>query len=184
MFHLNCVHVAGTITRDIEVKYTPSGNAVCQIGLAVNRVYKVNDEKREETTFLDAEAWGKTAEIIGEHCAKGHTIYIQGRIKQESWDDKQTGQKRSKLKIVIEEFKFVSKPRDQQEPQSRPTQQQRQQPAAKPKPPHDPDLDISDDDIPFRSILDIASPVLALFRWVREKALLQMRFTEAPFGIL
>jgi single-strand DNA-binding protein len=161
-FHLNRVMIAGTMTRDAEVKYTPKGTAVAEIGLAINRKYKVEGEQdmREETTFVDVEAWGRTAEIIGEHCAKGHTIYIEGRLKLDQWDDKQTGQKRSKIRIVAEEFKFVSSPREDgdnkpsgryHEERSHPATApgRRPPPAAPKRPPADPDLDVSDDDIPF-----------------------------------
>ncbi len=148
-FHLNKMMCSGTLTRDPEIKHTPKGTAVGQLGLAVNRVYKVGDEKREETLFLDVEVWGRTAEVIGEHCAKGHTIYLEGHLKLDSWDDKQTGQKRSKIKMVVEEFKFVSTPKDSASNTggSQPPARQQQQSRPAQRPPADDDIEESD--IPF-----------------------------------
>lgn len=168
--NFNKVEVAGNLTRDPEIKYTPKGTPVAGFSLAVNR-YWTNDsgEKQEETTFLDFEAWGKTAEVIGEYCERGHCIFIEGRLKVDQWDDKATGQKRSKVKIVVEHMHFVSKPHGESqgrgEPQGGGYRSERSQgggrreqsrPPARPagpppakRPPADPDLDAPEDDIPF-----------------------------------
>lgn len=109
---LNKVMLMGNITRDVEVKFTNSQQAVATIGIAVNRRWKTPDgEQREETTFVDCDAWGKTAELIGKFFSKGRPIMIEGRLKMDTWQDKESGQNRSKLKVVIEDFYFVdSKP--------------------------------------------------------------------------
>ena len=96
MANLNKIMVIGNITRDIEVKYIPSGAAVCQFSVAVNRTWNNKaGEKQEETTFLDVEAWEKQAEVIAQYCKKGSSIYVEGRLKSEQWDDKTTGQNSS-----------------------------------------------------------------------------------------
>lgn len=160
---LNEVTIAGTMTRDPEVSYTPKGTAVAKLSLAINRTWKDDDNvKHEEVTFVDCEAWGRTAEIIEEFTGKGHTILIQGRLKLDTWDDKTTGQKRSKMKVVVEKFHFVSKPLHEQgeEREERPPARQQQRPAQRPpqrqappppqRKPVDPDLDApEEDDIPF-----------------------------------
>src|SRR6187549_2253365 len=108
MPNLNKVMLMGNLTRDPEIKYTPKGTAIAQIGMAVNRNYTLeNGEKREEVTFIDIEAYGRQAEVIGEYCKKGRPLYVEGRLKLDTWDDKQSGQKRSKLKVVIESFQFL-----------------------------------------------------------------------------
>ncbi len=105
---VNRVFLMGNITRDIELKHTPSDQAVATIGLAMNRVYKTRDgENREETTFVDCEAWGRTAEVMSQYLSKGSPVFIEGRLKLDQWDDRETGKKRSKLKVVIDNFQFV-----------------------------------------------------------------------------
>jgi single-strand DNA-binding protein len=170
MPNLNKVMLMGNLTRDPEIKYTPKGTAIAQIGLAVNRNFTMeNGEKREEVTFIDVEAYGKQAETIGEYCKKGRPLYIEGRLRLDTWDDKQSGQKRSKLKVVLENFQFLgsregggggggggqsSEYADAHGSgsggggggggSSAP-----RQPSRPPKPPTDPDLDAQPDDIPF-----------------------------------
>jgi single stranded DNA-binding protein (ssb) len=101
MASFNKVILLGNLTRDPEVRYTPKGTAVTELGMAVNRVYTAeNGEKREETTFVDVTLWGRTAEIAGEYLKKGRPVFIEGRLQLDTWDDKQSGQKRSKLKVV------------------------------------------------------------------------------------
>ncbi len=124
--NLNRVIIAGNLTRDPEVKYTPSGTAVCQVGLAINNSYtKADGQKVEETTFVDVTLWGKPAEIVGEHCRKGKQMLFEGRLKTDSWEDKETGKKRSKMNVVADSFQFVG-PREtterQERPPSRPSQ--------------------------------------------------------------
>jgi single-strand DNA-binding protein len=107
MASVNKVILIGNLTRDPEIRYTPKGMAVAEVGLAVNRKYRVENETREEVTFLDITFWGKQAEVVGQYMKKGKPIYIEGRLQLDTWDDKQTGQKRSKLRVVCEDFQFL-----------------------------------------------------------------------------
>jgi single-strand DNA-binding protein len=108
MASFNKVILLGNLTRDPEVRYTPKGTAVTELGMAVNRVYTAeNGEKREETTFVDVTLWGRTAEIAGENLKKGRPVLIEGRLQLDTWDDKQSGQKRSKLKVVGEGLQLI-----------------------------------------------------------------------------
>ena len=108
----NKVILMRNLTRDPEVKHTSGNQTVVNFGLAVNRRYKTADgERREEVTFIDCEAWGYTAENIGKFFSKGRPIYVEGRLKLDTWEDRNDGSKRSKLKVVIDNFQFVdSKP--------------------------------------------------------------------------
>ena len=107
MASFNQVILLGNLTRDVELKHTPSNQAVANIGLAMNRQYQTKDgERREETTFVDCEAWGRQAEVMAQYLSKGRPVFIQGRLKLDTWQDQQ-GQNRSKLKVVIENFQFV-----------------------------------------------------------------------------
>jgi len=108
MASLNKVMLIGNLTRDPELRVTPKGTAICQFGLAVNRQFK--DESgatRDETTFVDIEAWGKQGETVAKYLTKGRPLFVEGRLKLDTWDDKTTGQKRSKMKIVLENFQFL-----------------------------------------------------------------------------
>ena len=108
MANVNKVILIGNVTRDPEVKFTPKGSAVTDIGLAVNRSFTLdNGEKREEVTFIDVTFWGRQAETLGEYIKKGRSLYIEGRLQLDTWDDKQSGQKRSKLRVVGESFQFL-----------------------------------------------------------------------------
>jgi single-strand DNA-binding protein len=107
MASLNKVMLIGNLTRDPELKYTPKGMAVTDLGLAVNRRYVVDGEKREEVAFIDVTYFGKGAEIIAHYMKKGNPMYVEGRLKLDSWDDKSTGQKRSKLTVIGDEFQFL-----------------------------------------------------------------------------
>jgi single-strand DNA-binding protein len=108
MASYNKVMLLGNLTRDPEVKYTPKGSAVADIGLAVNRTYTTDGgEKREEVTFVDVTMWGRQAEIAGEYLKKGRPLFVEGRLQLDTWDDKQTGQKRSKLRVVCENFQML-----------------------------------------------------------------------------
>jgi single-strand DNA-binding protein len=108
MANLNKVMLIGNLTRDPELRYTPKGTAVADIGLAINRVW-TNDQnqRQEETTFVDVTLWGRQAEIAQQYLTKGRGAYIEGRLQLDTWDDKQTGQKRSKLKVVGENLQFL-----------------------------------------------------------------------------
>jgi single-strand DNA-binding protein len=108
MASFNKVILMGNLTRDPELRYTPKGTAIARIGLAVNRVWKTETgETREETTFVDVDAFGKTAETIGQYMKKGSPILVEGRLRLHTWEDKQTNQKQSKLRVDLETFKFV-----------------------------------------------------------------------------
>ena len=101
MANLNKVMLIGNLTRDPELRYTPSGKAVAEFGLAINRVwYNDQKQKQEETTFVDITLWARQAEIAQQYLTKGSPAYIEGRLSLDTWDDKATGQKRSKLKVV------------------------------------------------------------------------------------
>jgi single-strand DNA-binding protein len=115
MATFNRVFLIGNLTRDPELKATPRGTSICQFGLAVNRQFK--DESgamRDETTFLDLEAWGKQADIIGKYLTKGSSCMVEGRLKLDQWEDKQSGQKRSKIKIVVENVQFLGGKKEKQ----------------------------------------------------------------------
>jgi single-strand DNA-binding protein len=152
MASLNKVMLIGNVTRDPELKYTPKGSAVADLGLAINRNYtNQSGEKVEEVTYVDVELWGRLAEIAGEYARKGRSIFIEGRLRIDSWEDKQSGQKRNRLKVVGEGLQLLgSRPGGQsggtagdaegEAPAARPSR-----PApAKPSQPEP-----ADDDIPF-----------------------------------
>lgn len=106
--NFNKVILAGNLTRDPELRYTPKGTAIAKIGLAINRKWRSESgEMKDETTFVDVDAFGKTAETIGQYLKKGRPILVEGRLRYETWDDKQTGQKRSKLGVVMDSFQFM-----------------------------------------------------------------------------
>jgi single-strand DNA-binding protein len=108
MPNLNKVMLMGNITRDPEMRHLDSGSAVTQISIAINRKWKNKDgQVQEEVTFVDCEAWGKTAEAINQYMRKGRPIFVEGRLKLEQWDDKTDGSKRSKMKVVVETFQFL-----------------------------------------------------------------------------
>jgi single-strand DNA-binding protein len=105
----NKVILVGNLTRDPEVRYTPSGTAVAEIGLAVSRQWfdKNSNQRREETTFVDVTLWARTAEVAGEYLSKGRSVLIEGRLQLDTWDDKETGKKRSKLRVVCETMQML-----------------------------------------------------------------------------
>ena len=109
MASFNKVILLGNLTRDPQVRYTPSGTAVTDVGLAINRYWfdKQSNQRREETTFVDVTLWGRTAEIAGEYLSKGKPVLIEGRLQLDTWQDKETGQNRSKLKIVGETLQLL-----------------------------------------------------------------------------
>ena len=111
MASLNKVILVGNLTRDVELRYTPKGMAVASFGLAINRHW-TNEagEKKEEVTFVDCSAWGRTAENLAQYMKKGGAILIEGRLRLEQWDDKQTGQKRQKLSVVAEMIQLLGSP--------------------------------------------------------------------------
>lgn len=161
MANFNRVFLMGNLTRDIELKYTPANLAIAKIGLAVNRRYRTADgEDREETTFVDCDAFGKTAETMSKYLAKGRPVFIEGRLKLDQWEDKE-GNKRSKMAVVVEGFQFIdsrpggggggsgggggesySEPRAARPAASRPA-------GGAPRPAPQAEAPIGDDDIPF-----------------------------------
>ena len=112
MANLNRVFLMGNLTRDVELRSTNSGQQVARIGIAINRRWTGQDgQMREEVTYVDCEAWGKTAETMAKYLAKGRPVFIEGRLKLDQWQDKESGQNRSKMGVVIESFQFIdSKP--------------------------------------------------------------------------
>ena len=107
MANLNRVFLIGNLTRDPELKYTQSGLAVCEFGLAVNRTFKTDGQEREETLFVEITVFAKQAETANEYLAKGRPVFIEGRLKLDQWEDKTTGQKRSKHSVIGERFQFL-----------------------------------------------------------------------------
>ena len=108
MGYYNKVILIGNLTRDPEVRYTPKGIAIAKIGLAINRYWKdPNGEQKEEVTFVDVDAFSKQAETIAKYMKKGRPIMVEGRLRLDTWDDKQTNQKRSRLGVVLESFQFL-----------------------------------------------------------------------------
>lgn len=104
----NRVIIAGNMTRDPEARALPSGMASTKFSLAINRAYTTKEgEKREEVTYVDVESYGKQAEIIAKYCGKGSGILVEGRLKLDQWEDKKTGEKRSRLGVVLENFTFT-----------------------------------------------------------------------------
>jgi len=149
MASFNKVILIGNITREIEVKHTPKGTAVTKVGLAVNRTWRTESgEKKEEVTFLDVDIFGRTAENVAQYCRKGSPLMVEGRLKLDQWDDKQTNQKRSKLGVVAETVQFLGIKGQDGADQSRPAK-----PAAKPygDEPKQGDFDGAGepDDVPF-----------------------------------
>jgi single-strand DNA-binding protein len=164
MANLNKVMLIGNLTRDPEIKYTPKGQAIAELGLAINRRYTTESgDKREETTFVDVTLWGRQAEIAKEYLSKGRPVYIEGRLTLDTWDDKQTGQKRSKMRVTAETMQLLGSRGDgggggggshsgpseeyDQRPPSRSPSGGGGAPPSRPRPPA-PAID-EEDDIPF-----------------------------------
>jgi single-strand DNA-binding protein len=108
MASYNRVILIGNLTRDPELRYTPKGTAIAKLGLAVNRVW-TNEagDKKEEVTFVDVDVFGRTGENAVQYLKKGRPVMIEGRLKLDQWDDKQTGQKKSRLGVVAETMQFL-----------------------------------------------------------------------------
>ena len=158
MASYNKVILIGNLTRDPELRYTQKGTAIAKLGIAVNRVWR--DEagtQHEEVTFVDVDAFGKQAETLGQYMKKGRPLLIEGRLKLDSWEDKQTNQKRSRLGVVLETFQFLESGNRGTEdsgsaPPSRPTNAapQPSAPASNPPPPPGPvEPPPEEDDVPF-----------------------------------
>ena len=149
MANLNRVLLIGRLTRDPESRTTPSGQTVVQFGLAVNRTYTRRDsgEKVEETAFVDIEAWGRTGETIARYMRRGRQIFVEGRLKFDSWE--RDGQRRSKLSVVCENFQFIDSQNGGQGGGGGGYQQQSQRPPANVGATPQDDYGQPDDDIPF-----------------------------------
>jgi single-strand DNA-binding protein len=105
---LNKVLLMGNLTRDPELRVTPKGTPICQFSLAINRQFKMESgESREEVIFVDVEAWGKQGETIAKYVTKGRPLYVEGRLKLDQWEDKNTKEKKSKMRVVLEQFQFL-----------------------------------------------------------------------------
>ena len=147
MANFNKVLLMGNLTRDPDVRTTPSGMKIAKLGLAVNRRFRTrDDENREETTFVDIDAFGNQAELIERYCQKGTPLFIEGRLRLDQWESN-TGEKRSKLTVVMENFQFLGSPQSQEQAPAREhgsshTQPEQSQQAR--------DTDsIEDDNVPF-----------------------------------
>ena len=104
----NKVTLMGNLTRDVEMRTTPSGQSVANFSLAVSRSWKGQDSQtQEQTSFINCVAWGKAGEIIAQYVKKGDALLVSGRLDQRSWDDKESGQKRSTIEVNVEDFNFV-----------------------------------------------------------------------------
>jgi single-strand DNA-binding protein len=122
--------LAGNITRDPEVRFTPTGVQVVDASIALNHSWRGEDgTKREEVSYIDLVFWNKLAEVAGNYLKKGSQVLVSGRLKQETWDDRQTGQKRSKIKVIVETLKLLSKPEG---PTASPTPARAAKPATRP----------------------------------------------------
>lgn len=151
MANYNKVILAGNLTRDPELRYLPQGTAVAEFSLAINRTYKNQaGENVEEVTFVEIAAYGRQGEVIAQYVKKGRPLLVEGRLKLDTWEDKQTQQKRSKMRVILEGFSFLDS--------NRPTEGQpttATPPVARPKPspetagasPENPPVE--EDDVPF-----------------------------------
>ncbi|MBL6923615.1 single-stranded DNA-binding protein [bacterium] len=163
MASVNKVMLLGNLTRDPEIRYTPKGTAVTDLGMAINRIRTGdNGERIEEVTYVDVTLWGRSAELAGQYLSKGRSVFIEGRLQLDQWDDKATGQKRSRLRVVGENMQFIGgqgqgggggNAQGGNQQQSKPAQQQ-QQPSGDSAPPQSggaaaSSFDDDADDIPF-----------------------------------
>jgi single-strand DNA-binding protein len=153
MASFNKVILAGNLTRDPELRYTPKGSAVAEFALAVNRTWKTESgETKEEVNFIDIEAWGRQGEVIAQYMRKGRPILVEGRLRQDTWEDKETHKKRSKLKVVLEGFSFIDSKGTDAGPAAGEAPR-RPAPAPAAKPPESPEggeaSAAEEDDVPF-----------------------------------
>lgn len=134
--------LVGHLTRDPELKYTPKGTAICKFGLAVGRKFTVDGEKREETMFIDVDAFGKQGELVSEYLTKGDPILVEGRLRLDQWET-QDGQKRSRIGLVLENMQFLGGKKDKPSGGQKPRADRNQQelPAVGKETP--------EDDVPF-----------------------------------
>lgn len=120
MASFNKVILVGNLTRDVEIRHIPSGQAVADIGIAVNEKWTAKDGTKKETvSFIDCTLWGRTAEVAGEYLSKGSSVLVEGKLVQDTWEDKESGQKRSKLKVNVDHMQFLSSKRGDSAPSQR-----------------------------------------------------------------
>jgi len=145
----NKVILIGNLTRDPELRYSPKGTAIAKLGLAVNRAWRSESgENREEVTFVDVDSFGRQAETLAQYLRKGSPLMVEGRLRLDQWDDKQSGQKRSRLGVVLEGFQFLGGKGETGEGSRRPSgPPQTSAPSAPSAPPDDRGPD--EDDVPF-----------------------------------
>jgi len=152
MANFNKVILVGNLTRDPELRYTPKGMAIAKVGLAINRNWtSESGEKKEEVTFVDVDIFGRTAENVAQYMKKGRPILIEGRLRLDQWDDKQTGQKRSRLGVVAETVQFLGSPTGGggDGGEAAPRRSAPAASAAAPSAAAEPDMPPPDDDVPF-----------------------------------
>jgi single-strand DNA-binding protein len=155
MANFNRVILAGNLTRDPELRYTPKGTAVARIGMAINRNWKTETgETKEEVTFVDVDAFGRQAEVIAQYMRKGRPFLMEGRLKLDQWEDKNTHQKQSKLKVVLEAFSFIDSKAGGdggggESPRPRPAAPASPGPAMPPESGGSPGGAAEEDDVPF-----------------------------------
>jgi single-strand DNA-binding protein len=174
MANYNKIILVGNLTRDPQLRYLPSQMAVCDFGLAVNHRFKTKSgEDREEVCFVDCSVFGRGAEIVNQYCQKGRPLLVEGRLKYDTWEDKQGGGKRSKHSVVVDNFQLLGgrgdggggggggqsyddadtggggggRPQPRSPQQQRPPARPQQQP--QPEPPFSENQEFKDDDIPF-----------------------------------
>jgi single-strand DNA-binding protein len=158
MANFNKVFLMGNLTRDPELRYTPAGTAIAEFGMAINRNWTSPEgEKKEEVCFVNVTAFGRQAEVICEYCSKGRPLFVEGRLRYQTWQP-QEGQKRSKLDVVLEGFQFLggrpaeAKPAAEEaaaQEQAAPPEQPQPPPAKPARPPQNPAKPKKDDEIPF-----------------------------------
>ena len=149
MASFNKVILMGNLTRDPEMRVTPNGHSICKLGLAVSRTFSTRDgERREETAFVDIDAFGKQAEVIAKYMRKGRPIMVEGRLKLDQWESNE-GQKRSKLGVVLENFQFLGSRDDNQEGYESSSPPERGQSNTAGTIPADQNEDALDQDVPF-----------------------------------
>jgi single-strand DNA-binding protein len=154
MAYLNKVFLIGNLTRDPELRVTLKGTPICQFGIAVNRQFKdESGASRDETTFVDIEAWGKQGELVSKYLTKGSLAMVEGRLKFDQWEDKQSGQKRSKLKVVLDNVQFLTSRGGSSGGPSAPSEDGEapgySAAPKSPKPSAAPPKESSDEDVPF-----------------------------------
>lgn len=151
MPNANVAIVMGHITRDPEIRFTPKGTEVCDFSLGVSeRWTDDNGQKQEKTVFVECQAWGNSAKILGDYVKRGHPVHVIGKVDQDTWDDKETGKKRYKTYVRVQSLQLIRSKPESERAEPPPRDERKSEPPRKPVPPRDPDLDPTDsDDVPF-----------------------------------